>query len=183
MADDPSTAPLAAGTDEPAAGPGGPLRTPDAVARTATADDLAAVEPLVEAATAEKAEQKGGELWRRRERRAGPVREALAKAVAADDYELAVGTYDGAVVGYALVRADHLADGGILGVIDDLYVDPGARSVGIGEALMNHMLDWCRACGCFGVDSIALPGDRATKNFFESFGLVARAIVVHRRLG
>ena len=36
------------------------------------------------------------------------------------------------------------------------------------------------AQGCFGVDSLALPGDRHTKNFFESFGLVARAIVVHR---
>jgi len=172
MADDPSAA----------SAPGAGVRTPDAVARTATVDDLAAVEPLVEAASAEKAAQRGGELWHRRERRGGPVAEALAKAVAADDYELAVGTYDGAVVGYALVRADHLADGGVLGVIDDLYVDPGARSVGLGEALMDHLLDWSRAQGCFGVDSIALPGDRSTKNFFESFGLVARAILVHRRL-
>jgi hypothetical protein len=32
------------------------------------------------------------------------------------------------------------------------------------------------------MDSLALPGDRATKNFFESFGLKARAIVVHRSL-
>jgi GNAT superfamily N-acetyltransferase len=162
-------------------GPGG-ARTPDAVARSAEAGDLAAVEPLVEAATAEKAAQKGGELWHRRERRAGPIAEALAKALAADDYELAVGTYDGVVVGYGLVRADHLLDGGVLGVIDDLYVDPGARSLGLGEAIMDHLIAWCRAEGCFGVDSIALPGDRSTKNFFESFGLVARAIVVHRRL-
>jgi hypothetical protein len=27
-----------------------------------------------------------------------------------------------------------------------------------------------------------MPGDRNTKNFFESFGLVARAITVHRDL-
>jgi hypothetical protein len=32
------------------------------------------------------------------------------------------------------------------------------------------------------VDSLALPGDRHTKNFFEAFGLVARAIVVHKTL-
>ena len=32
------------------------------------------------------------------------------------------------------------------------------------------------------MDSLALPGDRATKNFFETHGLVARAITVHRRL-
>jgi len=32
------------------------------------------------------------------------------------------------------------------------------------------------------VQSTALPGDRATKNFFESQGMVARAILVHRWL-
>jgi hypothetical protein len=30
---------------------------------------------------------------------------------------------------------------------------------------------------------VALPGMRESKNFFERFGLVARAITVHRRLG
>ena len=47
---------------------------------------------------------------------------------------------------------------------------------------MDDLVAWCRDRGCVGVDSLALPGDRATKNFFESFGLVARAIVVHRPL-
>jgi GNAT superfamily N-acetyltransferase len=95
---------------------------------------------------------------------------------------VAAGTLDDTVVGYGLVRTERLADGTLLGVIDDIYVDPGAREVGLGQALMDHLLDWCRAQGCFGVDSLALPGDRQTKNFFESFGLVARAIVVHRPL-
>jgi GNAT superfamily N-acetyltransferase len=158
------------------------VTVPDADARPATADDLAAVVPLVAAATAEKATQKGGALWSRRERRAGPVDEALAAAVADPDHELAVGTFGGTVVGYALAQAETLADGGVLGIVHDLYVDPGARGVGIGEALMDHLIGWCRSRGCFGVDSIALPGDRSTKNFFESFGLVARAIVVHRPL-
>ena len=38
------------------------------------------------------------------------------------------------------------------------------------------------AAGAIGVDALALPGDRATKNFFETFGLKARAIVVHLSL-
>ena len=66
--------------------------------------------------------------------------------------------------------------------VSDLYTDPGARELGIGEAMMDELIGWCRQRGCFGVDSLALPGDRHTKNFFESFGLVARAIVVHRPL-
>ncbi len=80
-------------------------------ARPATPADLAALVPLVEAAATEKAAQKGGALDRR-ERRTGPIVEALAHAVDAPDYELAVGVWDGTVVGYALARADRLADGG-----------------------------------------------------------------------
>jgi GNAT superfamily N-acetyltransferase len=155
---------------------------PNESARSAGTADLDAVVALAAAASDEKHGQKGGGVWWRRERRQGELRDAFAVLLAAPDHEVAVGTLDGAVVGYGVVRYERLADGGRIGVIDELFVEPGARSVGLGEVLMNHMLDWCRAEGCFGVDSLALPGDRSTKNFFESFGLVARAIVVHRPL-
>jgi GNAT superfamily N-acetyltransferase len=133
-------------------------------------------------ATEEKLRQKGGALWARREGRPAPREAALRSALESPDHEVAVGTLDGVVVGYGVVRVEKLLDGGLLGVIDDIYVDPDARAVGVGETLMNHLIDWCIGRGCFGVDSLALPGDRHTKNFFESFGLVARAIVVHRPL-
>lgn len=155
---------------------------PEEAARPATEADLPAVVALVGAAADEKRDQKGGPLWFRRERRQGAPDAELKAALTADDHEVAVGTLDGTVVGYGLVRAERLGDGSLLGVVDDIFVDPEARAVGIGEALMNHLIDWCRAQGCFGVDSLALPGDRHTKNFFESFGLVARAIIVHRPL-
>jgi GNAT superfamily N-acetyltransferase len=156
---------------------------PHESARTAVPADVLAVVPLVAAAGDEKRQQKGGPLWFRRERGWGDPGPELLAALGADDHEVAVGTIDGVIVGYGLVRAERLGDGSLLGVIDDIYVDPEARSIGVGEALMDHLIEWCRAQGCFGVDSLALPGDRATKNFFESFGLVARAIVVHRPLG
>jgi GNAT superfamily N-acetyltransferase len=159
-----------------------PAPAPQEGARTATAADVPTVVPLVVAAADEKREQKGGPLWYRRERRLRDPEADLLAAVAAADHEVAVGMIDDVVVGYGLVRAERLADGGVLGVIDDLFVEPEARSVGIGEAVMDHLLAWCREQGCVGVDSLALPGDRETKNFFESFGLVARAIVVHRPL-
>jgi GNAT superfamily N-acetyltransferase len=155
---------------------------PDEAARTAVEADVPHVVALAGAAAEEKARQKGGAIWARREGRPAPREAALLVALQSDDHEVAVGTLDGAIVGYGAARVETLLDGGRLGVIDDIYVDPGARAVGVGEALMNHLLDWCIARGCFGVDSLALPGDRETKNFFESFGLVARAIVVHRPL-
>lgn len=155
---------------------------PEEAARTAVEADIPHVVVLAGAATAEKLGQKGGALWARREGRPAPHEAALRSALASPDHEVAVGTLDGVVVGYGVVRIEKLLDGGLLGVIDDIYVDPGARAVGVGETLMNHLIDRCRVRGCFGVDSLALPGDRDTKNFFESFGLVARAIVVHRPL-
>jgi GNAT superfamily N-acetyltransferase len=155
---------------------------PHAEARTATAEDLPTIAKLAAEAAEEKAAQKGGAVWSRRERRAEPVEADLASALDSPDHEVAVGTLDGTVLGYAAARVERLGDGGLLGVLDDLYVESGARELGVGEALMDHAVAWCRAAGCFGIDSLALPGDRSTKNFFESFGLVARAIVVHRSL-
>ncbi len=155
---------------------------PHEAARPAREHDLPVIVELAGAAADEKVGQKGGPIWARREGRPYPREGALRAAMASSDHEVAVGTIDDTVVAYGVVRLERLLDGGVLGIIDDIYVDPGARGVGVGETLMNHLLDWCRAHGCFGVDSLALPGDRATKNFFESFGLVARAIVVHRQL-
>ena len=152
---------------------------PQEAARSATTADLGDLVGLAKAAVAEKLEQKGGPVWARREARRTPEA-TLAAAVEDGDHEVAVGTLDGTPVGYGVARVELLDDGGRLGVVEDLYVDPGCRAVGVGEALMDHLLAWCQAQGCFGVDSLALPGDRSTKNFFESFGLVARAIVVHR---
>ncbi len=47
--------------------------------------------------------------------------------------------------------------------------------------MMNEVVASAKAAGCLGVDAVALPGDRNTKNFFESFGLKARLLVVHHR--
>jgi hypothetical protein len=47
---------------------------------------------------------------------------------------------------------------------------------------MDELQAFCETRDCLGVDAIALPGNRDTKNFFETFGLVARAILVHRPL-
>ena len=47
---------------------------------------------------------------------------------------------------------------------------------------MDAVLAWARERGCIGIDSLALPGNRDTKNFFETFGFTARLLVVHRKL-
>ena len=109
-----------------------------------------------------------------------PFDERVADLIESPDGLAVVGTYDDVIFGYALAAFETLPDGRLLGRLDDLAVDADARGSGIGEAMMNLVISEMRAAGCLGVDSRALPGDRETKNFFESFGLKARLLVVHR---
>lgn len=158
------------------------IRAPEEATRPATSADLPRLVELVTAAVAELRQGRGGETWARHQGRQAPHEPRLAAELASPDHLVLVGTADDVVWGYGVAHVEVLPDGGRLGVVSDLYTEPGARELGIGQLMMEALVDWCRSQGCFGVDSLALPGDRHTKNFFESFGLVARAIVVHRSL-
>lgn len=153
-------------------------------ARAAVVGDLDALEQLVRRGTAELQAQRGGPLWSRREAHPEPIRPLLEQALTGADpaARVVVGTVDDTVVGYGWARLERLHDDGLVLVISDLYTEPEARAIGVGEAMMAVLESEARAAGAVGIDAIALPGDRHTKNFFETFGLTARAIVVHRSL-
>ena len=69
---------------------------------------------------------------------AGSGRAVVARRDGDPDRAMWVGTIDDFVVGYAAGRIEQLPDGERLGVIEDLFVEPEARSVGVGEALANR---------------------------------------------
>lgn len=152
-------------------------------ARWGDSGDVEVVVALARRAVAELSGNRGGDVWARREAHAEPMDRAITDAVDGDPTRcLAVGTIDGIVVGYALMRAERLNDASLLATITDLYVEPEARHVGVGEALMALLEERAREFGAVGLDAIVLPGDRDSKNFFEGLGLKARAILVHRSL-
>ena len=151
-------------------------------ARPATADDISLLAAVGRGVLSGMGDQRGGELFTRREARAEPVDADLLAALEDPDRFLVAGTFADVPLGYGLVRREVLRDGAPLAVLEDFVVDPEARGVGIGEAIMDAVLAWAIDHGCIGIDAMALPGDRETKNFFESFGLKARALVVHRDL-
>ncbi len=152
-------------------------------AREATAADSERLAVLARDAIGELSGEKGGIVWQRHAARIEPVEEGLAADLADPDTQVLVGTLDDAVVGYSVTTLEVLSDEARLAVVRDLFVEPDARGVGVGASLMDAVLAWAGEQRCIGVDALALPGSRATKNFFEGFGLVARAIVVHRDLG
>ncbi|MFN8036204.1 MAG: GNAT family N-acetyltransferase [Acidimicrobiia bacterium] len=149
-------------------------------ARAATVADLADVVRLARDLRDELAAMRGGALWRAREAPPEPDDARYADLSRAGDARLVVGTVDGTVVGFGSLEICPLRTGDRLGLITELYVEPAARSVGVGEAITTVLLAYADEHGCIGVDALALPGHRATKNFFETTGFTARALVMHR---
>lgn len=143
----------------------------EGTARVAGPGDAARIRELEEAARVELGPMRGGHLFLLREAR--PDGDGTAW----------VGTIDDEVVGYSAAHVEAVGDGTCLAVIDAIFVEEGARGVGVGEAMMEQVLAWSTQQGCIGVDAAALPGHRSTKNFFEGSGFTARLLIMHRRLG
>jgi len=153
--------------------------------RRAGPPDRAELMRLGEAARAHLGLHRGGDVYRERDGRPEPLRESLDVDLTAADAGstlVLVGSLGPVAVGYAVARLEETGNGR-LAVVSDLFVEPDARCVGVGRALMEAVVEWATGAGCHGVDAEVLPGDRASKNFFEGFGLVARKITVHRSLG
>ena len=149
-------------------------------ARVATPADIARVADLARDLRAQLLEERGGALWSTREARPEPLEPALAVLLERADAAVLVGTLDEHVVGYGVVQVEQLRDGTRLGVIEEIYVQPEARAVGVGELLVERLVEFCDGAGCIGVDATALPGDRQAKNFFERAGFTARILTMHK---
>lgn len=152
--------------------------------RPAELADRDALVALADGALAHLGSQRGGEVFRHRDARptpVGPTIDAELAAALAGDAIVLLGCLGAVPVGYAVAtieptRALPLA------VVTDLFVDPSARRVGVGRAMIDSLVQQATEAGCGGIQAEALPGDRDTKNFFEASGLVARKITVHRTL-
>ena len=82
------------------------------------------------------------------------------------------------VVGYLVadLASDHIVR------IDQVWVEPEARELGFGDALLALAIERARAEGAIAVEGQSLPGDRQTKNLYERAGIVARLITTYRAL-
>ena len=110
-------------------------------------------------------------------RRGGPELAQATPDELPSESTVLVAEVDGVALAYAVVRVQ-----GTTAVLHELFTEPRARDVGLGHALLGAAEQRARDRGCTALESVALPGDRDTKNFFESHGLRARLLVVHREL-
>lgn len=149
--------------------------------RLAGKSDISVITAILNEAEAEIERWRGGKvLWQ--DRPSGEIADLLAKCLDRDDKLCILGTLDDVAVGIGLVAQAQLANGDPIAKIHILYVLKDARGVGAGEAMMTALSEWSQARGCTSMDAIALPGDRSTKNFFESHGMSARALTLSKQL-
>jgi GNAT superfamily N-acetyltransferase len=143
--------------------------------RPAALSDAAEIAALESVSRGHLLEQRGGPEWLASQ----PAWNELdvARRAASPQWHLVLAEIDDVPVGFA---AGQLADG--ICTVERLYVDPEAREVGLGEYLLEAMTVWARAIGATAIESVALPGDRQTKNLFERFGMKARLLIVSRSL-
>lgn len=150
--------------------------------RSAVSEDLGELVRLDGLARAHLKPLRGGAMYLLHSVRPEPAGPCLSDDLADVDRLVLVGCLGDVIVGYAIAVLRPLADNTAAAEVTDIFVEEPARGVGVGTLLMDRILIWADDRDCIGVDARALPGDRETKNFFESFGLVARAITVHRDL-
>jgi GNAT superfamily N-acetyltransferase len=150
-------------------------------ARPATSDDLEELAALWAEAIADLDGRRGGARLADSLAHPEPIEQWVEAALGDEQRRLVVGTLDAVVVGFGSAHLE-TARREPLGVIEVLYVEPAARAVGVGEAIMTDIVRWCAAQGCVGVDAPALPGSRPAKAFFEDHGFVTRLLVMHHAL-
>ncbi|GIU83501.1 MAG: hypothetical protein KatS3mg008_0276 [Acidimicrobiales bacterium] len=151
-------------------------------ARIATETDVHVIAEMAQRCRSETARQRRGIMLLLTGQTSDRSPEAVLEEIRSPEHLVLVGTYDEVPVGFAVARLESLHDGSRLARLHEIYVEPDARGVGVGGALMLGVLRWAAEQDCVGIDARVLPGDREAKNFFERHGLTAREIVVHREV-
>lgn len=152
--------------------------------RPATPEDFARILEMY--GPAEDEQNSLREPWGIADGLAEPQEQTLATILGADDAQLVVGMIDDVVFGFAYVTIEDLlpqAAGERIGVIRMIYVEDEARGVGVGEAMLEGIMEWLEGHDIRRFDAIVSPGHRLAKNFFESAGFKARRITMYRHDG
>src|SRR5262249_34436647 len=135
-------------------------------ARRATYADVHAMSMMAQKARDAVLQERGGPMLVKYEVVLNPDEDLFARELNDPERAVFAGCIDDVVVGFVVVNLREVTDLGLMGSISELYVEPEARGVGVGEAMLAEVTKFCRDKSCFGIDGMALPGDRATKNFF-----------------
>ncbi|MXW42369.1 MAG: GNAT family N-acetyltransferase [Acidimicrobiia bacterium] len=164
-------------------------------ARLACSNDVSSLVTLAREARQEMLQYRGGKRWLDTEAQQEPLEDFFKQVLAGTPSTLSfnsslqmlavgvfVGIWENAVVGYGWISTQQRHNGNLLARINELYVTPDARSVGVGESLFKALRTWALSEGAQAIEGWVLPGHREAKNFFETFKMTAHALTVYSEL-
>ena len=150
--------------------------------RLASIDDLETLIFLRKEAISELKNKRGGEVLLNLDSFSEDSSENFSFWFDSSDHRIFTGLFGDAVVAYGVLEFSKTNDNQKIASIKEIFVLKDARSVGVGESVIHSITNEAIEHNAIGIDSFALPGDRETKNFFETQGMVARLIHVYRPL-
>ncbi len=148
--------------------------------RTADRDDIARLMELFGELKAEMEDHRG--RWYELDSWPEPVEDWFAASIDDPDILVLVGMIEQYPVGYSVTEIrDTLPQSqhSHIGHIREIFVEPAAREVSVGELLLSAAISWLKARSIRSADIAVSPGHRAAKNFCEENGFVARSIIMH----
>jgi len=148
----------------------------------ASIDDLETLIFLRKEAISELKNKRGGEVLLNLDSFSEDSSENFSYWFDSSDHRIFTGLFGDAVVAYGVLEFSKTNDNQKIASIKEIFVLKDARSVGVGESVIHSITNEAIEHNAIGIDSFALPGDRETKNFFETQGMVARLIHVYRPL-
>ncbi len=88
------------------------------------------------------------------------------------DYRIYIALLNGRIVGtFALLILDNIAHMGTpSAILEDVVVEEGIRSQGIGRQMMRHANSLCREKGCYKMSLTSNRNREAAHRFYESLG-------------
>ena len=141
--------------------------------RPADGDDVGQLIELEEKARASLVDARGGRRWLDEHRLVGPDWPQRIARGGVFVAELRVTELRPVVVGFLAIDL-----GEPVSSVEQVYIEPEARELGFGDALLAAAVDAARGAGASVFEGEALPGDRDTKNLYERAGITARLITV-----
>ena len=150
-------------------------------ARLAEDEDLASFLHLHALSRSGIEGHRGSALWLERRSLNAESNDLFDQLLVDDRYGCILGLFDDCPFGFLIAEITELY-GEISVDIHEVFVEKDAREVGIGESMMECLIDWAKKKSAKSITSRALPGDRELKNYFERYGITARLIEVERIL-
>ncbi len=86
---------------------------------------------------------------------------------------LHVAEYQGEIVGFMLSRLKRLPaymGGAMVGELSDLWIEPIARRLGVGEKMLRLAIDWCHEQGVHSIEGQVLKGNEASMKILVRLG-------------